>query len=321
MILDDLINRARNPNLWEGRFRGAVLLNAQQAHDLMWRQPDKAWGDNSFPNVAPPWREFAVFWSNTHPPSYVSRTTVAECVYVRAERLPDEMSPARWLLREWYLTDFNCLERPLYAIRVRVIDNDGIVMTGDLPPGIPDLDEIAKSLCHEVWPKETSIIDEGSRKRFPGAGRRGLVLLARHGEQETLGLWQRGARDVYLMALSLCHCKNVTADPVALPSAMVRARARRAKRPFLRYHVLQIEPMRRALREEGGPSTGLKQALHICRGHFKTYRDGRALFGKYTGTYWWEDAVRGSRVNGEVVKSYSVKEAASCSTTTAHPRP
>ena len=33
---------------------------------------------------------------------------------------------------------------------------------------------------------------------------------------------------------------------------------------------------------------GLKRALHICRGHFKDYREGRGLFAKTHGIWWWD---------------------------------
>ena len=42
--------------------------------------------------------------------------------------------------------------------------------------------------------------------------------------------------------------------------------------------------MRRQLAEAGANEPGgLKRSLHIMRGHFKNYRDGRGLFGKIRG--------------------------------------
>ena len=67
--------------------------------------------------------------------------------------------------------------------------------------------------------------------------------------------------------------------------------------------------MTRILDTEGGIGRGggLKQALHICRGHFKDYRDGRGLFGKHKGLYWWEQNVRGSIEQGVHIKDYRVR--------------
>jgi hypothetical protein len=66
--------------------------------------------------------------------------------------------------------------------------------------------------------------------------------------------------------------------------------------------------MRQILDTEGGAQTnGLRSALHICRGHFKSYTEDAPLFGKHTGTYWWADRVRGDRSRGRVEKDYAVK--------------
>ena len=51
---------------------------------------------------------------------------------------------------------------------------------------------------------------------------------------------------------------------------------------------------------------GPKKALHIFRGHFKTYSEDRPLFGKVAGTFWWEGSVRGSLAKGKVDKEYQV---------------
>lgn len=83
--------------------------------------------------------------------------------------------------------------------------------------------------------------------------------------------------------------------------------AERKGTPLLDYRVLNIEPMKRVLRSEGGlEEAGPRVALHICRGHFKDYRDGPGLFGKHKSVYWWEGSVRGSLVRGKVEKDYQV---------------
>jgi hypothetical protein len=72
-----------------------------------------------------------------------------------------------------------------------------------------------------------------------------------------------------------------------------------------RYWVLDIEPMKRVLASDGEAAQhGLRHALHICRGHFKTFTPDAPLFGKLTGTYWWADHVRGAAELGEVDKDY-----------------
>jgi hypothetical protein len=114
--------------------------------------------------------------------------------------------------------------------------------------------------------------------------------------------------DPVLLAFSFAHCKNVELRRIEPDPKRVRA-ARRRGRPLRAYHVLEIDPMRRVLRDEGGAeSGGLQQALHICRGHFKDYRES-GLFGseKHKGVYWWPQHLRGNAKEGVVEKGYSVK--------------
>lgn len=111
-----------------------------------------------------------------------------------------------------------------------------------------------------------------------------------------------------LFALSLMHCKNVDWVDNAPPAKVARQRQRRTGRPATRYWTLDIAPMRRILDTDGDAQhSGLRQALHICRGHFKTYGPDAPLFGQHTGTYWWPSHARGDRHVGEVIKDYRVR--------------
>jgi hypothetical protein len=108
-------------------------------------------------------------------------------------------------------------------------------------------------------------------------------------------------------AVSFMHCKNVKLTGNEIPPKLQKARQKRNKPPLVKHYTLEISPVKKILKEQGNiEKTGIKQALHICRGHFKDYRDGRGLFGKYQGLYWWEDQVRGSSENGMVIKDYKV---------------
>jgi hypothetical protein len=107
------------------------------------------------------------------------------------------------------------------------------------------------------------------------------------------------------LALSFCHCKNVT---VSTRQPLKKGKPERYRGiPRATYHTLEIQPMRTILRTEGHSDTeGLRQALHICRGHFKDYSRGKGLFGRLPGLYWWESHVRGSAESGLVRKEYAV---------------
>jgi hypothetical protein len=91
---------------------------------------------------------------------------------------------------------------------------------------------------------------------------------------------------------------------------------------LVRYRVLDIAPMRDVLDHEGeARSKGLRHALHICRGHFKTFTDEAPLFGKHTGQYWWPQHVRGHAGEGMVIKGYAVELGRGSSTHTEDPPP
>lgn len=107
------------------------------------------------------------------------------------------------------------------------------------------------------------------------------------------------------LGLSFMHCKNV------VQREQVDDRGerwhRRQKVSKITFKTLDINPMREVLRREGQSDTdGLQRALHICRGHFATYTEEHPLFGRYAGTFWRPDHVRGSKEAGEVVKNYNV---------------
>lgn len=113
------------------------------------------------------------------------------------------------------------------------------------------------------------------------------------------------------LATSLLHCKNVTAID-AVPTAKERYRMdgyeRTAKQPAAKWKVLTIEPMVRTLRTQGAiERNGLSKALHICRGHFKDFSQGKGLFGKNKGLYWWDQHMRGDEDAGIVIKDYNIK--------------
>lgn len=112
------------------------------------------------------------------------------------------------------------------------------------------------------------------------------------------------------LALSFMHCKNVKVREETPPPKLSKKHVERSGRPLLKYRVLQIDHMKQILERVGKVSvSGLKHALHICRGHFKTYgRDGKGLlFGKHAGTVWIPMITRGSPEHGIVVKDYDVR--------------
>jgi hypothetical protein len=111
-----------------------------------------------------------------------------------------------------------------------------------------------------------------------------------------------------LLTVSFMHCRNVSVSESQPPAPLSQRWQKRRGRPLVSYRVLDIAPMREILDREGEAQTkGLRHALHICRGHFKTFNADSPLFGRHVGSYWWASNVRGSSEDGRVVKDYAVE--------------
>lgn len=104
-----------------------------------------------------------------------------------------------------------------------------------------------------------------------------------------------GTMQVVLLALSFLHCKNVKMQPVRPEPKLSRAYRRRHGQELVSYHTLDITPMRAVMAAPAADGSGPagKKALHIARGHFKTF-DERPLFGRWKGVFWWSPMVRGT---------------------------
>lgn len=112
----------------------------------------------------------------------------------------------------------------------------------------------------------------------------------------------------YNLAASFMHCKNVELNEYEPPRKLSKRYEKRHGVPLTSYYTLTIDPMKKVLKHEGGKDQGgLSKALHICRGHFKTYTEDKPLFGRLSGTYWWPQHARGTEERGTIVKDYSVK--------------
>lgn len=121
----------------------------------------------------------------------------------------------------------------------------------------------------------------------------------------------RAGLDPVLLAISFIHCRNVKIVP---KGAGVKSERRDRDKPRFRYHLLEIEPMKKVIDGVAQENhTGIKMAMHICRGHFKDYRRGKGLFGKYKEVYWWDNYVRGDAELGFVDKDYIVSNTLSVS--------
>jgi len=110
-----------------------------------------------------------------------------------------------------------------------------------------------------------------------------------------------------LMAISFMHCKNVSLDAITPPEKLSRRHLKRYGRPLVSYGELRIDPIRRLLEQQRkGVGGSLRKALHLCRGHFKTFAADAPLLGHVTGTYWWGPHMRGAQSAGVAFRDYRV---------------
>ena len=112
-----------------------------------------------------------------------------------------------------------------------------------------------------------------------------------------------------LLAMSFLHCRNVALEEHRVDRPLAKKyRARHGVEPTP-YKTLVIEPLKQILRREGGhgAGNGLAKAMHICRGHFADYREGRGLFGKYKVQVFIPATVRGTRGKSAPEREIEVK--------------
>jgi hypothetical protein len=99
-----------------------------------------------------------------------------------------------------------------------------------------------------------------------------------------------------LLAVSFLHCRNVKLIDNEPDKPLAKKYHARTGVWPAKYHTLEIEPLKQILRRDGrSDAVGVAKAMHVCRGHFKDYREGRGLFGKYHQLVWQPALVRGTK--------------------------
>lgn len=108
------------------------------------------------------------------------------------------------------------------------------------------------------------------------------------------------------LALLLLSCKNISTVKNNPPEALNRKRQKRGKQELFEYHTLVVVPFGKKQASE--PKHLWDNRIHLCRGHFKTYKKENPLFGKFVGRFFWNPQVRGKNKKGVVMKDYALKE-------------
>lgn len=107
----------------------------------------------------------------------------------------------------------------------------------------------------------------------------------------------------------LLSCKNVFSERIERPEKVNKKRLRKGKLPLYDYHVLKVKTPKSVYETVIGKKEdpAYHNRVHLCRGHFKEFTAEKPLFGRYTGTYWWQPAMRGKNMDGFVDKDYDVE--------------
>jgi len=110
--------------------------------------------------------------------------------------------------------------------------------------------------------------------------------------------------------LCLLHTKNISISDE--PARHLKGKAvKRLIEPRTRFKILDIRPLVNTTRkphQSHAAGDEIQRALHLCRGHFRTYTDESKLFGRLTGTFWIPQHTRGSAENGTVDKDYRISD-------------
>lgn len=96
-----------------------------------------------------------------------------------------------------------------------------------------------------------------------------------------------------LLAMSLLNCRNVVTRKIQTPIALLKKHTKHGAEITREHHVIEIEPIIKVTRSETQSIGYSRRAASVIRGHFKDYRDGKGLFGKLRGLYWWHQQAHG----------------------------
>jgi hypothetical protein len=94
-----------------------------------------------------------------------------------------------------------------------------------------------------------------------------------------------------LLALCFMHCKNSRMQDEIAPRAERRRAEREGTRPPTAFKTIQVAPIQRVLSNRKSTSTG-NYEVKIRHGVWRDYRQGKGLFGKYHGLWWWEPILK-----------------------------
>ena len=121
-------------------------------------------------------------------------------------------------------------------------------------------------------------------------------------------LFRTYALDILTLSygLRLLTFKNIAIAKNYPPEKLNKKRVRNGKEPCYMFYDLRVRPLKYLKKDKNYQGESIKNLtkLHLCMGHPKTYSKEKPLFGKLSGTFWWNEQTRGDIKNGMVVKDY-----------------
>jgi hypothetical protein len=317
------------PHLIDARLRtipewnDLIWINVQNITNYYLISEQSFWKLNEdFPNVAPPWPNFVTNYH--HPGRWRSdgrwidnpKDVCDILTLCHAIPLPEDHPTARWIL---YFQIFH-ISRMAAEMRVLLpIAADGTcpgLLGREYEKLLPDTLDCFPDENYRFNPQQREMhapwiifgwMLDNQFNRVPNQ-----TLVTHMGASRATQFIDALQHDApirlhpTLLAMSFCHCRNIEVEENQ-PQRAERRRQNKTGTPSLRWHNVKIDPMRKILdpiRAEKGGS--LQSALHICRGHFKHFKD-KGLFGKHQGVWWWNMHARGSPEHGIVKKTYAVE--------------
>lgn len=135
-------------------------------------------------------------------------------------------------------------------------------------------------------------------------GKHNDIFNAKNVTHNDIALLDNNSLTVLNSVLMLLGCKNISSKKVCPSSALNKKRAKKNKQPLYSYKTLVVN-LDISKQEQKNSSIKNATRLHLCMGHFKTFKE-KPLFGKITGRYWWQPYVRGDKKKGVVMKDYKI---------------
>lgn len=205
---------------------------------------------------------------------------------------PEEKSKTGegWMVRGTYFSS-KVLNRPHATADFR-IDPDGHIIDHTAADGELSLTSM-NLLKHNMW---TTVFDEMKAGTRPTND----PLL-----QAILGLTIYSVR-ICLWAFAFMHLKNAIIEDVEPPAALQKKRKKHDRPPLTSYKIIKVRSMITHSKNNAQGGHHAKPRLHIVKGRFRTDSEDAPLFGKWTGTWWWDAFERGDRSKGEIKKDYEI---------------